>query len=43
MFKFQLIGKIEKRTKPTKESPARKPEPDKTKHKDGKKSYKFHC
>ncbi|XP_023836911.1 M-phase phosphoprotein 8 isoform X3 [Salvelinus sp. IW2-2015] len=30
----KLIGKVEKRTKPTKESPARKPEPDKTKHKD---------
>ncbi|XP_020317697.2 uncharacterized protein LOC109871285 isoform X2 [Oncorhynchus kisutch] len=31
---LKLIGKVEKRTKPTKESPARKPEPDKTKHKD---------
>ncbi|KAM9448689.1 M-phase phosphoprotein 8 isoform 2-T2 [Salvelinus alpinus] len=30
----KLIGKIEKRTKPTKESPARKPEPDKSKHTD---------
>ncbi|XP_041739272.2 uncharacterized protein LOC121571704 isoform X2 [Coregonus clupeaformis] len=30
----KLIGKVEKRTKPTKESPARKPEPDKAKHTD---------
>ncbi|KAL0963573.1 hypothetical protein UPYG_G00308130 [Umbra pygmaea] len=39
----KLIGKIEKRTKPTKESPARKSEPEKTKHGDAFRPSQSHA
>ncbi|XP_010878529.2 M-phase phosphoprotein 8 isoform X5 [Esox lucius] len=39
----KLIGKIEKRTKPTKESPARKAEPEKTKHSDAFRPSQSHA
>ncbi|KAJ8013062.1 hypothetical protein DPEC_G00049400 [Dallia pectoralis] len=39
----KLIGKIERRTKPTKESPARKPESEKTKHTDAFRPSQSHA